>query len=560
MAAPDLRPLPFLVGRYRCEEYLGGGMADVYRARDTELPRDVAIKILKPESEEDDQARQSFLDEVQIACQCSHENIVITHDKGEFRGAPFIVMEFLRGQDLGTIIESDTRRDPVQAVRYALQTARALAYVHSKNIVHRDLKPQNLHVDECGHVKLVDFGIAKSVDWNKTLAGWTKGTVSYMAPEQIRAEPAAFRTDVWAFGVVLYEMLTGVRPFQGANYSEVFAAILNANPNFELLNKPGIPESLRNVVRRCLEKKAEKRYPGFAPICLELEGILEDLQHARPAASATTMMRLRQQWRGWTTSRHFPRTAAILGVCIVVLLLAALFVAKGRSPRELHLLSGDMVLVPAGTALLGEHPHPVEVSQFYIDRTEVSNRAYGEFVKATSHSRPVDFREDLPEYPVVNVTFDDAEAFAKWAGKRLPTYVEWEKAARGTDGRVFPWGNQPDGSLANVQGTRNPGSVMPVDSFPKGASPYGALNMIGNVWEWVDARRTPEAMFVKSMQARLKPDPPLTMTEAYYATRGGYYDFALSPTLIWEFAAFPARLSSKVIGFRCARTNAGRQQ
>jgi serine/threonine protein kinase len=386
MAAPDLRPLPFLVGRYRCEEYLGGGMADVYRARDTELPRDVAIKILKPESEEDDQARQSFLDEVQIACQCSHENIVITHDKGEFRGAPFIVMEFLRGQDLGTIIESDTKRDPIQATRYALQTARALAYVHSKNIVHRDLKPQNLHVDECGHVKLVDFGIAKSMDWNKTQAGWTKGTVSYMAPEQIRAEPAAFRTDVWAFGVVLYEMLTGVRPFQGANYSDVFAAILNANPNFELLNKPDIPEALRNVVRRCLEKKAERRYPGFAPICLELEGILESLQRAPAAGPSTTMTNLRERWRGWTNDQHFPTIAAILGICIVAILVAAVLLSKGRSPRELHMRSGDMVLVPAGKALLGEHPHPVEVAQFYVDRTEVSNRAYGEFLKATSIS------------------------------------------------------------------------------------------------------------------------------------------------------------------------------
>ncbi len=186
------RQPPFFVGRYRCEEYLGGGMADVYRARDTELPRDVAIKILKPGKEQDEEIRQSFIDEVQLASRCSHENIVMTYDKGEFDGAPFIVMEFLRGNHLGALIKTNSQGDLRRILKTALQIARALEYVHEQNIVHRDLKPQNLHVDRSGRVKLVDFGIAKSVEWNKTQAGLVKGTAYYMAPEQVLGHPVSF--------------------------------------------------------------------------------------------------------------------------------------------------------------------------------------------------------------------------------------------------------------------------------------------------------------------------------------------------------------------------------
>ena len=135
-------------------------MADVYRARDTELPRDVAIKILKPASQHDPDVRAAFWDEVQLASRCSHENIVMTYDKGEFEGSPYIVMEFLRGENLDTLIRDGKQGDLRRILRTALQIARALAYVHSQNIVHRDLKPQNLHVDSNWRVKLVDFGIA----------------------------------------------------------------------------------------------------------------------------------------------------------------------------------------------------------------------------------------------------------------------------------------------------------------------------------------------------------------------------------------------------------------
>src|ERR1700685_798228 len=176
------RQLPFFIGRYRCEQYLGGGMAGVYQARDTELPRDVAIKILKPSNQDEEDVRTAFLDEMQLATQCCDENIVVIYDKGEFEGCPFIVMEFLRGNNLADLIKTSALGGLKNILRIALQLANAMECVHGQNIVHRDLKPQNLTVEPSGRVKLVDFGIAKSIGWNKTQAGFVKGTAYYMAP------------------------------------------------------------------------------------------------------------------------------------------------------------------------------------------------------------------------------------------------------------------------------------------------------------------------------------------------------------------------------------------
>ena len=266
------RQVPFYTGRYRCEEYLGGGMADVYRARDSELPRDVAIKILKLSNQDDPEVRACFLDEVQLASRCSHENIVSTYDKGEFDGSPFIVMEFLRGERLDKLIQNREQGDLRHILDIALQIARAMEYVHTQNIVHRDLKPQNLHVDRDGRVKLVDFGIAKSVEWNKTQAGLVKGTAYYMAPEQIMGNPVNFRTDIWAFGVVLFEMLSGgKRPFQGSTLDTLWAAIVNGTPDYQLLANAGVPEPVRQIVKRCLEKQAENRFESFGEVSQALK-------------------------------------------------------------------------------------------------------------------------------------------------------------------------------------------------------------------------------------------------------------------------------------------------
>jgi formylglycine-generating enzyme required for sulfatase activity len=210
--------------------------------------------------------------------------------------------------------------------------------------------------------------------------------------------------------------------------------------------------------------------------------------------------------------------------------------------------SGAMVLVPAGNFLFGEARDPIWLPAFYIDRTEVTNAAYAAFCKAAAHDPPPDFPPDKPDYPVVNVSMADAQEFAAWAGKRIPSGREWEKAARGEKGQAFPWGDQPDRSRANVGLV----TLLPADAFPKGASPYGALQMIGNAWEWVNDMRSPTQEDVDDFAKRVQP--PLASDELWYAVRGGGFDSQqLTPLLMWDSKAAPQRWRSNDIGFRCVK-------
>jgi formylglycine-generating enzyme required for sulfatase activity len=193
-------------------------------------------------------------------------------------------------------------------------------------------------------------------------------------------------------------------------------------------------------------------------------------------------------------------------------------------------MPAGMVLVPEGSFLSGEKKELVSLAAFYIDKTEVTNDAYLKFAEGTHHALPDQFPSNMPDYPVVNVTMDDARAFATWAQKRLPTAQEWEKAARGTDGREFPWGNAPDPSRGNI-GT---GRIAPAVGFEQGTSPFGALQMAGNVWEFVERTGDPGKAVI----------------------RGGSFKEPferLQKGILWDSTHLPADTRSWNIGFRCVR-------
>jgi eukaryotic-like serine/threonine-protein kinase len=568
------RQVPFYTGRYRCEEYLGGGMADVYRARDTELPRDVAIKILKLSNQDDPEVRACFLDEVQLASRCSHENIVSTYDKGEFEGSPFIVMEFLRGERLDKLIHSGQQGDLKHVLDIGLQIARAMEYVHFQSIVHRDLKPQNLHVDQNGRVKLVDFGIAKSVEWNKTQAGLVKGTAYYMAPEQIMGSPVTFRTDIWAFGVVLFEMLSGgKRPFQGSTLDTLWAAIVNGTPDYQLLTNAGVSESVQQIVKRCLEKQADNRFESFSEVAQTLKHFvsahpLEQTAPALPAAKGKSRAPL------WIGLAALPVVAAGLALWLLNRTpptqprtppAAAAQVEPPKPvavslPSTRALESGDMVLVDAGPAFLGEDNKSVDVKAFYLDKTEVTNASYLKFCQQTDYTPPTSAPKAPPDDPVVNVSFNDAQKYAQWAKKRLPTSIEWEKAARGAHGQKFPWGNEWRDDAANIPLDKNgqkKAHLAPVNSFASAASPYGTVNMIGNVWEWVNTPAPLDEREFEMLQKFSKAySPPLSRNEPFYQVRGGSFHY-LSPgpkfDLVVDALTLPARAREPDVGFRCAQ-------
>jgi formylglycine-generating enzyme required for sulfatase activity len=227
--------------------------------------------------------------------------------------------------------------------------------------------------------------------------------------------------------------------------------------------------------------------------------------------------------------------------------------AKVEFPATAENAAGGMVLVPAGKFRSGEQGVEKDVPAFYLDRTEVTMGAWQSYVQATGAAAKTGPGE---HYPVTDITFEEAAQFCSWAGKRLPTADEWEKGARGADGRKYPWGDDEDPSRANVAGNKQipANRLQPVDALPGGASPYGALHMAGNAWEWVRQDGQPKDPSLRTLvEERMRQSglTPLTPEDIWFVVRGGGYDFALSGAVLWEYAPVPARFKSPAIGFRC---------
>lgn len=266
--------LPARIGKYELVEFLGGGMAHVYRATDTVLGRPVALKILTEQGNADPDARTRFLQEARMVGNIEHPNVISLYDFGEEQGRPFIVMEFLRGESLRSALNNNRAGDLVPKLRIAVQVARALAHVHEHNVIHRDIKPENVFLDPSGKAKLMDFGIAKQQGMSLTRAGFTLGTPYYMAPEQVMGQPVTHLVDVYAFGVLLFELLSGVKPVAGDTVERIFDHILHEPLDLAPLTALGVPQPVFDLIRRCTAKAPAERYQGFLPIVAELERIL----------------------------------------------------------------------------------------------------------------------------------------------------------------------------------------------------------------------------------------------------------------------------------------------
>lgn len=259
------------LGRYRIEGVLGrGAMGVVYSAFDTRLGRQVAIKtvqrgFLADSSTASDYAER-FVREAQAAARLSHPNIVTIFDFGEQDGVSYIVMEFIKGRELAQVFASGERLTLARSVALMGELLDALGAAHAQGIVHRDVKPANVMLDAAGHVKLADFGVARLVDGNqdRTLPGTLVGTPSYMSPEQILGQAVGSRTDLFAAGVVLYELLTGRRPFVGQGAFDTQKAILHDAPMAPSRLQAALPPAFDAVVARALAKQPEQRYASAA--------------------------------------------------------------------------------------------------------------------------------------------------------------------------------------------------------------------------------------------------------------------------------------------------------
>jgi len=278
--------LPARIGKYELEEFLGGGMSHVYKARDRVLGRRVALKLLTDSGMSDPESKARFLLEARTASNMSHENIISVYDFGEDEGRPFIVMEFLEGESLRDAIKNGHTGDLNRKLKMACQIGRALDYIHGRKIIHRDIKPENINVDAQGKVTLMDFGIAKSEGVQLTRAGFTLGTPYYMAPEQVLGRPLTPQADVYAFGILLFELLAAVKPIAGNSVDKIFHQILYEPIDLQPLRALRTPEAACDVVAWCTGKQLAARAPSLKAVVDELDWILDPSRPkpARPAA------------------------------------------------------------------------------------------------------------------------------------------------------------------------------------------------------------------------------------------------------------------------------------
>ena len=284
-----LKPGMFIADRYEVLGKIGsGGMSDVYKAKDHKLNRNVAIKVLKPEFSEDRSFVTKFRVEAQSAAGLIHANIVNVYDVGDEDGVYYIVMELVEGITLKKYIEKKGRLGVREAVSIAIQVAQGIEAAHNHHIVHRDIKPQNIIISKEGKVKVTDFGIARAASSN-TINSNTMGSVHYISPEQARGGYSDEKSDIYSFGIMLYEMLTGRVPFEGDTTVSVALQHIQDDIVSPAQLVPGIPVSVEKIVLKCTQKRTERRYQNMSDLIADLKHSLvapdEDFVVTRPVAS-----------------------------------------------------------------------------------------------------------------------------------------------------------------------------------------------------------------------------------------------------------------------------------
>ncbi|MGB0385285.1 MAG: SUMF1/EgtB/PvdO family nonheme iron enzyme [Ardenticatenaceae bacterium] len=526
------------IDRYEIKGELGqGGMGRVYRAYDPNFGREVAIKVLPPQFLHDSTFLARFRREAQTMASLEHHAIVPVYDFGEENGEPFIVMRLMRGGSLADRLAQGAL-PLAEAARILGWLAPGLDEAHGRGIIHRDLKPANILFDKQHTPCISDFGIAKLTQNTQSFSatGGMIGTPEGMSPEQWRGEPLDGRSDVYGLGVILFQMLTGQAPYAAPTPAAMMFKHLTAPiPNI-LSIKADLPRGCQQVISRAMAKEPNNRYSTATDLATDVKQLLTG--PSKPPEAPVTIQFSAPSPKidvpelnlgiGGTTDFsppspkiHVPNLNLGMGTTMV-------------SPKD----GMVMVYVPAGEFLMGSpqvgffkrlfgDAFPNEMPQrkvyldaYWIDQTPVTNRMFAKFVAETGYQTQGEKEgwssERLPEWlsaniqganwqhphgpesdltgkwdhPVVCLSWHDAQAYCAWAGRRLPTEAEWEKAARGTDGRTYPWGDaEPNDKLLNFKMKGK--DTTPVGSYPAGASPYGALDMAGNVWEltadWYDA-------------------------------------------------------------------------
>ncbi len=348
------------LGRYELRAKIGeGGMGEVYRARDTQLGRDVAVKVLPSTYSVDEQRLSRFEQEASAASALNHPNILIVHDIGSHDGSPYVVSEILEGETLRKRISGGPLAQR-RAIGYALEIANGLAAAHEKGIVHRDLKPDNIFITKDGRVKILDFGIAKLTQGEgsqsqtdiptrrvDTGPGIVMGTVGYMSPEQVRAQAVDHRSDIFSLGAILYEMLSGRRAFHGESAADTMSAILKEDPPDLSDTNQNISPTLERLVNHCLEKNPEARFHSASDLAFALEAISGSSGASDRTMTAMTSLPVRERIR-----KQLPWIVSALLVLALIAALPFVFLYLRNAPVAHLTAVRAMIPTPENAHLL----------------------------------------------------------------------------------------------------------------------------------------------------------------------------------------------------------------
>ena len=534
---------------YAVEGKLGsGGFAVVYLVRDVHLKRKLAVKVLSPDVIASHSVLERFRREAETIAQLSHPHIVPLHFIGQKDDLVYLVMEAVDGGSLADMLTREGKLPIDTAARMFSEVASALAHAHKRGVVHRDIKPQNVLLDsESGRALVTDFGIARTSEGGSlTATGMVVGTPAYLSPEQVTGEASDHRADIYALGVMMYEMLSGQPPFTGPTPTAVLMKRLGGPPEPLRKLRPEVPAALEELVDACLATDPNERIQNAADITRALTG------QSPVSGGHTTGIRLRVQKKAGLSK---PTTLAIAAAGVVILGVGIFTLLSGREDGRgdstvAPTVDPGMVLIRGGTYMIGSNDsavtrpsHPVELAPFAIDKREVTVGQYRKFVETGSVEAPW---ATLPDtmLPVTRVRWSEAQNYCRWRNNaRLPREEEWEAAARGQTGGKYPWGAEWDPKAANVS-TSGRGGPAPVGSYPAGRTANGIDDLIGNVWEWTASEFRPYG------------NPNEASTGQYVIRGGGFNALPSFANAVWRVPYDPqtSRNNLMATGFRCAKT------